>query len=737
MVKPNFITFALLGASVLCACPVSAEKINIATPNTSMVLDAVKDQPLRFMYYGERLNDNELDAIGASGAASSVAYPEYGFSHKEAAVAAIHADGSVTLDLVMDKVNITNADGKKTTTVTLRDKYYPFYVNVNYLTYDDGQDVIETWTDIWHDEKKPVTLTQFASGCLPVRYGDVWLSQLHGAWANETKLETTPLNHGMRVIKSREGVRNAHGAHPEVMLSLDGEPRENAGRVIGAVLCYGGNYKIKIDTDNSLFHQFIAGINEDNAQYRLAKGERFSTPVLALTYSDTGLGGASRNFHRWGRDHKIAHGRDLRKVLLNSWEGVYFNIKENEMHQMMKDIADMGGELFVMDDGWFGDKYPRNDGTSSLGDWTVDTNKLPHGIQGLIDAAKANGIKFGIWIEPEMTDKVSRLMEEHPEYAVKPAHHDIRYGRGGAQMLLDLSNPKVQDLVFSVVDTLMTNYPEIDYIKWDCNGSAYNHASQYLPADKQSQLYIDYNKGLVNVLERVRAKYPDLTIQACGGGGARATYGVMPWFDEFWVSDNTDALQRIYMQWGTSYFYPAVAMASHISDVPNHQTRRTTPLKYRIDVAMSGRLGMEIQPKNMKPKEKEMCRNAIAQYKEVRPVIQQGDLYRLLSPYDKKGAASLMYVDPKTGEAVYFWWKTEGFAGEQLPRVPMAGLDPDKQYKVTELNRIDTKPLRYEGKTFSGKFLMTHGLEMPNSYNVPKPMKSDLSSRVLRLTPVD
>ncbi len=300
--------------------------------------------------------------------------------------------------------------------------------------------------------------------------------------------------------------------------------------------------------------------------------------------------------------------------------------------------------------------------------------------------------------------------------------------------MLDLGNPAVQDFVFKVVDDIMTENPEIDYIKWDANMAIMNHGSQYLPKDRQSHMYIEYHRGFAKVCDRIRAKYPDVTIQACASGGGRANYGVMPWFDEFWVSDNTDALQRIYMQWGTSYFFPAIAMASHISAAPNHQTFRTIPIKFRIDVAMSGRLGMEIQPKNMTPEEIELCRNAIREYKEIRPVVQLGDIYRLVSPYDGHDMASMMYCSPEKDKAVFYWWKLETFCDQHFPRVRMAGLDPDKFYRVHELNRIDNVPLPYEGKVFSGKFLMDSGLEIPYGHTVDYHKQNDWSSRVLYLT---
>lgn len=402
------------------------------------------------------------------------------------------------------------------------------------------------------------------------------------------------------------------------------------------------------------------------------------------------------------------------------------------MTGMMDDIASMGGELFVMDDGWFGEKYPRNSDNSSLGDWSVDKRKLPGGIQGLIDKASECGIDFGIWIEPEMTNRISELYERHPDWILKPESREPVYGRGATQLVLDLANPRVQDFVVNVVDELMTAYPEIDYIKWDANMSIMNHGSQYLDNKSQSHLYIEYHRGFASVCERIRAKYPDLTIQACASGGGRANYGVLPWFDEFWVSDNTDALQRIYMQWGTSYFFPAMAMASHISASPNHQTSRSIPLKYRIDVAMSGRLGMEIQPKNMSTEEKDLCRKAIAEYKKIRPVVQFGDIYRLVSPYDGLNIASMMYCSKDKNEAVFYWWKLEHLYNEHFPRIKMKGLDPDKMYMVTELDRIDDSPLPFEGKSFSGKYLMSTGLEIPYTHNVSG-HRTDWSSRVLYL----
>lgn len=726
----------LLAGFSLLAGNMWAQNICISTPNTSLVLNAPTGGELKYLYYGNKLNETDLQNINGGKNCDHTAYPTYGMNCPgETALAVRHGDGNMSTQMEVVSVSTDKENQATLTTVRLKDKVYPFYIDVRYKAYEDV-DMIETWTEISHTEKKPVYLTQFASAYLPIRRGNVWLSHLSGSWANEGQLTQEPLQPGMTIIKNKDGARNSHTSHAEVMFSLDGAPQENKGRVIGAALCYSGNYKLRIDTDDSDYHQFYAGINEKNSSYTLPKGTVFQTPAVALTYSNEGLSGASRNFHKWGRTYKLAHGNTVRDILLNSWEGVYFDINQKGMDQMMGDIASMGGELFVMDDGWFGDKYPRKNDSSSLGDWVVDKNKLPEGIEGLIRDAKKHGIKFGIWIEPEMANTTSELYEKHPEWILKAPQRDPVLGRGGTQVVLDLANPEVQDFVFKVVDDLMTNYPEIAYIKWDANMPIMNHGSNYLPADKQSHMYIEFHKGFEKICQRIRAKYPDLTIQACASGGGRANYGILPYFDEFWVSDNTDALQRVYMQWGTSYFFPAIAMASHISAAPNHQTFRTIPLKYRIDVAMSGRLGMEIQPKNMTDEEKDLCRKAIADYKKIRPIVQLGDIYRLISPYDRLGVASLMYTSPEKDKAVFYWWKTEHFVNQHLPRVTMAGLNPDKKYRITELNRIDNQPLAFEGKVYSGAYLMANGLEIPYNHIVDYHKQNDYSSRVLYLEEV-
>ena len=626
-----------------------------------------------------------------------------------------HADGDQTLQLrAQDTTYIDNAQYKETVIAT-KDLVQPFFVTMHVRQWK-AVPITETWYEISHTEKKPVRLQRFDSGYLSLENGDLYLVHLHGNWAGEAVPTVERLTRGIKTIRNSDGARNAHLDAPEVMISLDGVPQENSGRVLGAALCWSGNFGIRVAaTDEKGFH-FYAGIDPMASEYILSPKQTFTTPHLAYTYSNEGMGGVSRAFHRWARTCGMLHnGNATRNILLNSWEGIYFDITEERIISMMNDIAAFGGELFVMDDGWFGGKYQRNSDDAALGDWIVDTRKLPHGLEALTAAAKDRHIKFGIWIEPEATNTLSELYEQHPEWVLQERGRELKLGRGGTQLVLDMTNPKVQDFVFSIVDNLLTKHPEIVYIKWDANASIQNYGSTYLPRDKQSNLYVDYHLG-------IRAKYPNVVIQNCASGGGRANYGLMPYFDEFWVSDNNDALQRVYIQWGTSYFFPSNAMAQHIGGSPYLMTGRTTPIKFRCDVAMSGRLGMELQPAHMTDEERAQCTTAFKDYKELRELIQLGNLYRLVSPYEpapvveQQQVASLMYVSDTKDHAVLFAYGLSSFMKQASRRIRLAGLDPDKHYTLHERNvRHGEQPCVLDGQTFTGDYLMSAGLEIPLS----------------------
>ena len=379
---------------------------------------------------------------------------------------------------------------------------------------------------------------------------------------------------------------------------------------------------------------------------------------------------------------------------------------------MMDGVKEVGAELFVMDDGWFGNKYKRSVDDCALGDWVTDTEKLPHGVANLEKECAKRGLKWGIWIEPEMTNTKSELYEKHPDWVVCHPSRQPLPGRGGTQLTLDMCNPEVQDFVFKVVDDIMKETPNTYYIKWDCNYHIANFGSHYLSADKQSHLYVDYQLGVIKTLKRIREKYPNLVIQCCASGGGRVNYGLMPYFEEFWVSDNTDARQRLYIQWGTSMFFPVNSMAQHVSASPNHQTGRRIPLKFRFDVAMTGRLGMEMKPSDLTPEEMKFAQNAFKLYKEtIRPIVQLGDQYRIISPYEGTGYASQLFINEEKTKAVFFAYKFDTDVYFPRPRFMFAGLDPNARYRLHQVNANGRKD-HWEGNVFSGKFLMSQGVEI-------------------------
>lgn len=724
-------SYLLLTALGFLSSSLFAQDYLVSTPNTSLLIKATPGETVKIQYYGSKIENSDIQGIYDAGMVFNAdSYPAFGLQTiGEKAIAATQPDGNMSLDLKIEQVKQYPTKDGEVTEILLKDKVYPFEIKQYYKAYQ-GTDIISTWIEIMNNGKKSVTLYRFVSAYLPVQRGDNWLTHFHGHWGAENMLEEEKLTNGQKVISNKDGMVNTETDNPSFMLSIDGKPQEEYGHILGGTLAWTGNYLLKMDITNTKLN-IIAGINEENSHYKLESKETFKTPEFAMTYSTSGKGGVSRAFHRWARMYKLSHGNVERDILLNSWEGVYFKVNQEGMDQMMKSFSALGGELFVMDDGWFGNKYSRDRGDSSLGDWTVNKKKLPLGIEGLIASAKKHKIKFGLWIEPEMSNTKSELFEKHPEWILQCKNRPLSTGRGGTQIVLDLTNPEVQDFVFSVIDNLMTHYPEIAYMKWDANSCMLDYGSPYLPKEKQSHLYIEYHRGLNNVLERIRAKYPQLILQACAGGGGRINYGILPYFDEFWTSDDTDALQRVYLQWGVSCFYPAIAMVAHVSADKNHQTGRYLPLKFRFDVAMSGRLGMEMQPEDMTEADKEFTQRAIQAYKGIRPIVQFGDLYRLISPYENKGVASLMYVAPEKDRAVFYAYKMNHFINMTIPNVKMNGLDPQKKYQLIDLTPLSkNKPCSLHNKIISGKILMEKGIALQTL------LKNEYSSIALELQEV-
>ncbi len=724
-----------------------AKDYTLSTPTTTIILSAEQGKQLYFRYYGAKAEASDVRAAGRM--LKYDAYPAFG-TRCDAPYASLvkQHDGDNATKFVVDKVEQCSGSPVSTLSFWLKDVAHPnLVVKVNYAAYDDC-DIIKMNTEYFNNGKKPIVLQKYMSAVLPIQSDNCVLMQLEGNTKNENNEVVMPLPVGTYNISTTTASRVAQYFNASFMLGLDGRLEEQSGPVIAGTLVWMGNthfefYNTAVSRVPTLF---MGGINPAASDYTLAGGKSLTTPEMVFTYSSNGKGDATRSLHRWARKHQLLDGTKQREILLNSWEGVHFDISETSMVDMTRDFAALGGEMFVVDDGWFGDKYPRNNGTTSLGDWMIAPSKLPNGIRPLIDLAHNNGMKFGIWIEPEMVNTTSELYEKHPDWVLRHPDFEPTYGRGKTQLILDLTNPKVQDHVFKVVDDLLTAYPDIYYIKWDNNMSMHNAHSQYLPNELQSNLYVDYTLALEKVLKRIRAKYPNVVIQLCASGGGRLNYGFMPYFQEMWTSDQTDAYHRVLIQWGAMNFYPSNMLAAHVGSAYSKYTQRLIPIKYRFDVASMCRLGMEMVPAKLNEAEKEYAKRAIAEYKVIRPVVQQGDLYRLVSPYEgKRDFTSLMYVSEAKDRAVFFAYRH--FFKHDMSNIVirLQGLNPDAKYRIREVApEVTDKPAAINGKVVSGKFLMEEGVVIPElvkGYTKNAPLSevragNDCRSIVLELTEV-
>ena len=709
----TILSAALTAGAVSAAAP--QQLIDIRTDDVSIVLAARPDGEVHFRHFGSRIDDpsplaDYKSSRRADHGTDDLACPAMGGRNfREPALRITHADGDMNTDLrYVSHSSRQLADPNVTETVVkMTDCCQALDVELVFTAYA-RENIITTHTVIRNREEGPVTLHSFYSSAVTLKSDKYLLTHLYGAWAREAQVDHTLLTHGSKSIESMREVRTTHTENPAFMLTLgSGSFSENCGEVIAGALAWSGNFRLNFEVDEYDVLTVLAGANPNGSEYRLRPGESFTMPEMIYTHSLRGAGGASRNLHDWGRNYGVYHAERVVPTLLNSWEGAYFDFDAKVLKQMIDDAASMGLEMFVLDDGWFGNKYPRNTANAGLGDWQVNRKKLPAGIDDIASYAHRKGLKFGIWIEPEMVNPKSELAERHPDWIVRPPKREAPETR--RQWLLDLSNPAVQDFVFETFDNTMKLSDKIDYIKWDANRNANNVGSAYLPADEQSHFWIDYAQGFYKVMERIRAKYPDVLIQACASGGGRVEYGALRYFDEFWTSDNTEALSRARIQYGTSLFYPAVAMGSHVSAVPNHQTGNVTPIKFRFDMACAGRLGMELQPKQMTDAEKEFARRAIASYKEYRDIVMQGDLYRIGTPYDESGCYGVLYVAKDKRQAVLFAYSLRYQGRSLIPKFRLDGLDPKTEYTVRELN-VDKPRFWFDGKTLSGELLMNAGI---------------------------
>ncbi|TZF86544.1 alpha-galactosidase (plasmid) [Pedobacter sp. BS3] len=690
--------------------------ISITTKNTELIFTVGKNKRLYQNYLGKKLDKPVLPLPKGI-----EAYPGGGMDFEfEPAIRVVHPDDNPSLELKYQSYKTVAIAGGTQTDILLKDEVYNMGVTLHFAAYAD-QDIIKTWADIHNGEKKTITLTNYASAMLHFDAGKYWLTQFHGDWAKEMSMQESQLTSGSKVIDSRLGTRSNKFQAPVFFLSLGDKPaNETEGELIAGTLAWTGNFRFSFEIDNKNVLHVLSGINYYASEYRLEPGKDFTTPQFIFTYSNQGKGLASRNLHTWARKYAVLDGEKSRMTLLNNWEATGMKFNQEKLVGLFDDARKLGVDLFLLDDGWFGNKYPRDNDKSSLGDWQADKKKLPDGVPYLVKQATAKGLKFGIWIEPEMVNPKSELYEKHPDWILKLPNRDESYQRN--QLVLDLTNPKVQDFVFGVVDGLFSENPDLAYIKWDCNRTMTNAYSAYLKGN-QSHLYIEYTRAWYKVLDRIRAKYPHIPIMLCSGGGGRADYGALKYFTSFWPSDNTDGAERVYIQWGYSYFFPANTISAHVTNWGKQS------LKFRTDVAMMDKLGYDINVGEFSGEDSQFSKEAVANYKRISNTIWFGDLYRLVSPYEANRAV-LMYVDTLKTKSVLFSYNLQTRYHELLTVVRLQGLDPAKSYRIKEINLLPGKKsaLACNNKVYSGQYLMEVGID------VSPARQAAFSSAVLEIT---
>lgn len=705
---------------IVAMCMVSAvafaqKTIRVSTDKTDLVLKVSPKGRLYQVYLGDKLrNPADYDHLpwevyaSSDAAVSTRGHEAYaasgGEDFFEPAVAVTHADGNKTTYLYYQNVEQKAVNGGTETVITLRDQVYPLTVRLHYVAYPK-ENVIKAWSEISHQEKAPVVLWRYSSAMLYFKADRYFLTSYHGDWAREGQPETAPLTRGKKVIDTKLGTRAAMQTEPFFELGFDEPAKENEGRAMLGTIGWPGNFRFTFEVDNVGVLRVLPAINPYASDYQLKAGEVFTTPEFIFTLSDHGVGEASRNLHDWARQYQVNKGMEGRLTLLNNWENTGFDFDQQTLAELMKDAKDLGVDLFLLDDGWFANKYPRKDDRAGLGDWESTKGKLPEGIPGLVRDAKNAGVKFGIWIEPEMVNPKSELFEKHPDWAIMQPNREPYYHRH--QLVLDISNPKVQDYVFGIVDRIMTENPDVAYFKWDCNSVVTNIFSPYHKTN-QGNFYIDHIRGIYSVLTRIHDKYPDLPMMLCSGGGGRMDYEMLKYFTEFWCSDDTDPYERIYIQWGLSKFFPAKTMSSHVTN-----WNRNTSVKFRTDVCSSCKLGFDIDLKSLSAEEYQFVKQAVSNYDLMKPVIFDGDLYRLVSPYEGNHCA-INYVSKDRQRAVLFAFDLHPRYMEPLTNVRLQGLDPDRTYTVRETNLMPGKKseLTCDGKQYSGDYLMKVGLSV-------------------------
>ena len=611
---------------------------------------------------------------------------------REPFVSLVYPDGSRSVDFLYEKSTLSNqkeplqtlpcayTENGKTEHLIVELRDGALVMELHYTVYP-ACDVI-TRSAVLLNEGDKVQVERLMSMQLDMPFGGAAVTSFHGAWGREMNRHTAALPVGKLVLESRTGC-SSNRVNPFFMVHSP-DANEASGSVYGFNLIYSGNHYAAAEVNAYGKTRIVSGIQPEGFRWLLEKDGRFETPEAVMTYSENGFTGQSQNMHRFVRDH-IVRGvwRDRpRPVLLNSWEACYFNISEKSLVSMARSAKDLGVELLVMDDGWFGE---RDNDRCSLGDWTPSVKKLPGGLRSLAEKIIAEGLKFGIWVEPEMVNTDSRLYRKHPDWAM--AIPGKRHSEGRTQRVLDLANPEVQDFLIQKMSEVFSSAP-VSYVKWDMNRIFSDVYSPFLPAERQGETAHRYIMGLHRVADTLAKSFPDILFEGCASGGNRFDLGMLCWFPQIWGSDNTDAICRAHIQEGYSYGYPQSCVGAHVSASPNHQTLRRTPLATRFAVAAFGALGYECDVRGLPSAEKQAIREQIALYKKWREVLQFGDFYRITEGNLHRWTC----VSPDKSRAVVLLLQELTEANVQAHRLQLRGLDPDKTYRLYNIpGRVDVR----------------------------------------------
>ncbi len=530
----------------------------------------------------------------------------------------------------------------------------------------------------------PMWVKRAASLCVDFTHpAGLELLHLWGCWARERRVERRALGHGITKISSGRGA-SGHYHNPFAALVSPGADEEH-GDVYGFNLVYSGNFAIEAEVDAFGLTRVVCGINPDGFSWKLCPGEEFFTPEAVMVYSSEGEGGMSRALHRFYRGHLLNQKwlRVPRPVVVNNWEATYFDFDADKLVDIARDAAGLGFDMLVVDDGWFG---RRNNDTCSLGDWVTNEEKLPGGMRRLAERVGELGMGLGLWFEPEMASRDSDLYRAHPDWCIHTEGRDMSIARH--QYVLDLSRGEVCDYIVEALSAVLGS-ADIKYVKWDFNRNMTEYSSAVLPSDRQGEVFHRYVLGLYSVVERIQERFPDVLFEGCASGGGRYDPAMLALFPQYWTSDDTDPVERLYIQYGTSIAYPACTMSCHVSASPNHQTGRRTPFKTRCDVAAAGVFGYELDPRTLSEREREETRQKVAEYKSRRHIVMEGDLYRLIPPVGDECA--WMYVTGDKSEALFTYVRIKTMIAP-VSFVRLHGLDPDRVY-------VDGEGGRYRGST--------------------------------------